>query len=80
MIPQQKLGFKLVVQQTTLNYNSFFFPLHLYSSELRKRSKDLMSNTASDESVLRRSTRVRAPPRQNPANAFLRYANKWKEE
>jgi len=33
-----------------------------------------------DESVLRRSTRVRAPPRQNPANAFLRYANKWKEE
>ncbi|KAL9329812.1 hypothetical protein ACSQ67_004815 [Phaseolus vulgaris] len=48
-------------------------------SELHKRSKDLM-HRITDESVLRRSTRVRAPPRQNPANAFLRYANKWKEE
>ncbi|KAK7369561.1 hypothetical protein VNO80_11601 [Phaseolus coccineus] len=48
-------------------------------SELQKRSKDLM-HRITDESVLRRSTRVRAPPRQNPANAFLRYANKWKEE
>ncbi|XP_027341484.1 DDT domain-containing protein DDB_G0282237-like [Abrus precatorius] len=49
-------------------------------SELQKRSKDLMHKIAMDESVLRRSTRVRAPPRQNPANAFLRYVNKWKEE
>ncbi|CAJ1937697.1 unnamed protein product [Sphenostylis stenocarpa] len=48
-------------------------------SELQKRSKDLMHRII-DESVLRRSTRVRAPPRQNPANAFLRYVNKWKEE
>ncbi|KAK7318379.1 hypothetical protein RJT34_03078 [Clitoria ternatea] len=49
--------------------------------ELQKRSKDLMHKIAlDDESVLRRSTRVRAPPRQNPANAFLRYVNKWKEE
>ncbi|BAT73205.1 DDT domain-containing protein DDB_G0282237 [Vigna umbellata] len=48
-------------------------------SELQKRSKDLMHRII-DESVLRRSTRVRAPPRQNPANAFLRYINKWKEE
>ncbi|KAK7358754.1 hypothetical protein VNO77_00692 [Canavalia gladiata] len=50
------------------------------SSELQKRSKDLMHRIAMDESVLRRSTRVRAPPRQNPANAFLRYVNKWKQE
>ncbi|MED6168175.1 hypothetical protein PIB30_009392 [Stylosanthes scabra] len=47
-------------------------------SELQKRSKDLMHRIAADESVLRRSTRVRAPPRQNPANAFLNYVNKWK--
>ncbi|RDX89935.1 DDT domain-containing protein, partial [Mucuna pruriens] len=51
----------------------------LENSELQKRSKDLMHRII-DESVLRRSTRVRAPPRQNPANAFLRYVNKWKEE
>ncbi|XP_061369900.1 uncharacterized protein LOC133312677 [Gastrolobium bilobum] len=48
-------------------------------SELQKRSKDLMQKIAMDESVPRRSTRVRAPPRQNPANAYLRYVNKWKE-
>lgn len=48
-------------------------------SEVQKRSKDLMHRII-DESVLRRSTRVRAPPRQNPANAFLRYVNKWREE
>ncbi|CAJ2676758.1 unnamed protein product [Trifolium pratense] len=49
-------------------------------SELQKRSKDLVQNIANDESALRRSTRVRAPPRENPANAFLKYVNKWKEE
>ncbi|KAI5383965.1 uncharacterized protein LOC127105514 [Lathyrus oleraceus] len=49
-------------------------------SELQKRSKDLMQNIDIDESVLRRSTRVRAPPRENPANAFLKYVNKWKGE
>ncbi|CAL0330057.1 unnamed protein product [Lupinus luteus] len=49
-------------------------------SELQKKSKDLMHKVEVDESVVRRSTRVRAPPQQNPANAFLRYVNKWKEE
>ncbi|KAI4343507.1 hypothetical protein L6164_010847 [Bauhinia variegata] len=49
-------------------------------SELQKRSRDLTNKIALDESVVRRSTRVRAPPRENPANAFLRYVNKWKEE
>jgi len=39
-----------------------------------------MQNIAIDESVLRRSTRVRAPPRENPASAFLKYVNKWKED
>ncbi|XP_054805545.1 uncharacterized protein LOC129308459 isoform X2 [Prosopis cineraria] len=49
-------------------------------TELQKRSKDQIQQIALDESVLRRSTRVRAPPRENPANAFLKYVNKWKEE
>ncbi|XVF58635.1 hypothetical protein PTKIN_Ptkin07bG0081800 [Pterospermum kingtungense] len=50
------------------------------SVELQKRSKDLAHKIALEEAVLRRSTRVRAPPRENPANAFLNYANKWKED
>ncbi|KAL9313920.1 hypothetical protein ACSQ67_019372 [Phaseolus vulgaris] len=49
-------------------------------SELQKNSKDLLHNITLDDSVVRRSTRVRAPPRKNPAKAFLRYVNKWKEE
>ncbi|CAJ1974765.1 unnamed protein product [Sphenostylis stenocarpa] len=49
-------------------------------SELEKNSKDLMHKISLDDSVVRRSTRVRAPPRENPAKAFLRYVNKWKEE
>ncbi|KAK9095902.1 hypothetical protein Sjap_021399 [Stephania japonica] len=43
---------------------------------LQKRSK---SKIALDEAVLRRSTRVRAPRRDNPAMAFLKYVNKWKD-
>lgn len=49
-------------------------------SELLKRSKDLAQKIAMEEAVLRRSTRVRAPPRDNPALAFLKYENKWKED
>ncbi|GLT53206.1 hypothetical protein SLA2020_264930 [Shorea laevis] len=49
-------------------------------AELQKRSKDLSHKIALEEAVLRRSTRVRAPPRENPANAFIRYVNKWKED
>ncbi|EXB64097.1 hypothetical protein L484_013107 [Morus notabilis] len=49
-------------------------------SELQKRTKDLTHEIALEEAVVRRSTRVRAPPRENPANAFLRYVNKWKED
>ncbi|KAG6658687.1 DDT domain-containing protein DDB_G0282237-like isoform X2 [Carya illinoinensis] len=49
-------------------------------AELQKRSKDMAHKIALEEAVLRRSTRVRAPPRQNPAKSFLRYVNKWKED
>ncbi|XVE83512.1 hypothetical protein DITRI_Ditri16bG0093500 [Diplodiscus trichospermus] len=48
--------------------------------ELQKKSKDLAHKIALEEAVLRRSTRVRAPPRENPANSFLNYVNKWKED
>ncbi|KAL5818849.1 hypothetical protein ACOSQ3_022787 [Xanthoceras sorbifolium] len=49
-------------------------------SEMEKRSKNIVEKISMEESVLRRSTRVRAPPRENPVNAFLRYVNKWKED
>lgn len=51
-----------------------------HRSEMEKRSKNIIEKIALEEAVLRRSTRVRAPPRENPANAFLRYVNKWKED
>ncbi|KAF3444212.1 hypothetical protein FNV43_RR13902 [Rhamnella rubrinervis] len=50
------------------------------SSEFEKKTKGLAHKVALEEAVLRRSTRVRAPPKENPANAFLRYVNKWKED
>lgn len=50
------------------------------SSEFEKRSKSFVGKIASEEAVLRRSTRVRATPGVNPANAFLRYVNKWKQD
>ncbi|XP_048128723.1 DDT domain-containing protein DDB_G0282237 isoform X4 [Rhodamnia argentea] len=49
-------------------------------SGLQKRLKHSADKIALEEAVLRRSTRVRAPPRDNPADAFLRYVNKWKED
>ncbi|XP_047310794.1 DDT domain-containing protein DDB_G0282237 [Impatiens glandulifera] len=49
-------------------------------SEMQKRLKEAASNSAADESVLRKSTRVRAPPRDNPALAFLKYVNRWRED
>ncbi|CAH9110855.1 unnamed protein product [Cuscuta europaea] len=48
--------------------------------EIQKRSKETTQESGKDESVLRRSSRVRAPPGENPALAFLKYVNKWKEE
>ncbi|EOA20042.1 hypothetical protein CARUB_v10000316mg [Capsella rubella] len=49
-------------------------------STLQKRTKDIAHNIEMDEAVVRRSTRVRAPLHENPASAFLRYVNKWKED
>ncbi|XP_021733313.1 DDT domain-containing protein DDB_G0282237-like isoform X1 [Chenopodium quinoa] len=48
------------------------------SKELQKRSKDIARRTAIEDAILRRSTRVRAPPKDNPSLAFLQYSNKWK--
>ncbi|XP_010912638.1 uncharacterized protein [Elaeis guineensis] len=52
---------------------------HRISTALQKRSKDVAQKILLEEAVLRRSTRVRAQPRDSPAMAFLRYVNKWKE-
>ncbi|CAD5331190.1 unnamed protein product [Arabidopsis thaliana] len=49
-------------------------------STLQKRTKDIAHNIEMEEAVVRRSTRVRAPLHENPASAFLRYVNKWKED
>ncbi|KAL9680006.1 hypothetical protein QQ045_017877 [Rhodiola kirilowii] len=49
------------------------------SSELQKKSQDTGQSMTADEAVVRRSTRVRAPPGDNPANSFLNYENRWKE-
>ncbi|XP_042477159.1 DDT domain-containing protein DDB_G0282237-like isoform X2 [Macadamia integrifolia] len=46
---------------------------------LQNRSRDIAQKIVLDEAVRRRSTRVRAPPRDSPALAFLRYVNKWKD-
>ncbi|KAK6125550.1 hypothetical protein DH2020_040713 [Rehmannia glutinosa] len=48
-------------------------------SELQKRSKDEMQRIEIEEALVRRSTRVRAPPRENPSLSFLKYVNKWKD-
>ncbi|KAM7513937.1 hypothetical protein LguiA_003520 [Lonicera macranthoides] len=49
-------------------------------SKLEKRSKEVAQRTAMEEAELRRSSRVRAPPRDNPSLAFRKYNNKWKED
>ncbi|CAA2986050.1 Hypothetical predicted protein [Olea europaea subsp. europaea] len=60
-------------KQLEKNYNKI-------NLEIQKRSKEAAHRIAMEEDVvLRRSTRVRAPPRENPAFAFLKYVNKWKE-
>lgn len=48
------------------------------SKELLKKSKDIARESASEDAIVRRSTRVRAPPKDNPSLAFLKYSNKWK--
>lgn len=47
---------------------------------LQKRLKEVAKNMDMEDADVRRSTRVRAPPRENPAHAFRKYVNKWKED
>lgn len=46
--------------------------------ELQKRSKEVAQRIALEEGLVRRSSRIRAPPKDNPGLAFLKYSNKWK--
>ncbi|XP_076900697.1 uncharacterized protein LOC143554917 [Bidens hawaiensis] len=50
------------------------------SGEMQKKSKEAQRIKMEEEAELRRSSRVRAPPRENPARAFLKYVNKLKED
>nr|CAB3450050.1 unnamed protein product [Digitaria exilis] len=49
------------------------------SNALDKRTKEIVNKMLLEEGVLRRSTRVRAQPKDNPPMAFLKYVNKWKD-
>ncbi|GFP92828.1 bromodomain adjacent to zinc finger domain protein 1a [Phtheirospermum japonicum] len=48
-------------------------------SGLQIRSKEETQRVEMEEALVRRSTRVRAPPDENPALSFLKYVNKWKD-
>ncbi|KAL6520010.1 hypothetical protein OROHE_017153 [Orobanche hederae] len=48
-------------------------------TELQKRSKEATQRIEMEDALVRRSTRVRAPPRGNPLHSFLKYVNKWKD-
>lgn len=50
------------------------------SGEMQKKSKEAQLIQMEEEAALRRSSRVRAAPRDNPARAFLKYVNKLKED
>lgn len=50
------------------------------SGEMQKKSKEAHRIQMEEEAAVRRSSRVRAPPRDNPARAFLKYANRLKED
>ncbi|XP_024987112.1 DDT domain-containing protein DDB_G0282237 isoform X2 [Cynara cardunculus var. scolymus] len=50
------------------------------SGEMQKTSKEAQRIQMEIEAAVRRSSRVRAPPRDNPARAFLKYVNKLKED
>lgn len=59
-----------------LQLNKFYNSI---SNALEKRLKEITHKTSLEEAVLRRSTRVRAQPRDSPSMAFLKYVNKWNE-
>ncbi|GER49664.1 DDT domain-containing protein [Striga asiatica] len=46
---------------------------------LQKRSKEATRRMQMEESLVRRSTRIRAPLGENPSHSFLKYVNKWKD-
>ncbi|KAL7141867.1 hypothetical protein ABFS83_08G083100 [Erythranthe nasuta] len=46
---------------------------------IEKRSEKTQATVEMEESLVRRSTRVRAPPNENRTLSFLKYANKWKD-
>ena len=48
------------------------------SIALQKRSREVSQKTLLEDSELRRSTRVRAKPREKPK--FITYVNKWKDD
>ncbi|XP_051127035.1 uncharacterized protein LOC127248630 [Andrographis paniculata] len=48
-------------------------------SEIEKRSKVHSEKIATDEAMVRKSSRIRGPPGGNPAHSFINYVNKWKE-
>ncbi|XP_057770137.1 LOW QUALITY PROTEIN: uncharacterized protein LOC130989969 [Salvia miltiorrhiza] len=48
--------------------------------ELEKRSTEAVQREdAMEEALVRRSTRVRAPPGENATHSFLKYVNRWKD-
>ncbi|KAK3029666.1 hypothetical protein RJ639_038947 [Escallonia herrerae] len=69
---------KALRKQLEKRYSKIWSVLNF--SELQKRSKEEANRTSVEEAMVRRSTRVRAPPRDSPALAFLKYINKWKGE
>ncbi|KAL6885853.1 hypothetical protein ACP4OV_010114 [Aristida adscensionis] len=50
------------------------------SDALEKRLKDIEQGMSLKESVVRRSSRVHAQPKDNPSASFLKYVNKWKQK
>nr|XP_043638547.1 DDT domain-containing protein DDB_G0282237 [Erigeron canadensis] len=64
---------KALKQQLEKRYNKI-------SGEMQKISKEAHRIQMEEEAAVRRSSRVRAPPRENPARAFLKYVNKLKED
>ncbi|KAG6396274.1 hypothetical protein SASPL_142421 [Salvia splendens] len=48
-------------------------------SQLQMRSSEGVQRDEMEEALVRRSTRVRAPPRESATHLFLKYMNKWKD-
>ncbi|KAK2966250.1 hypothetical protein RJ640_008233 [Escallonia rubra] len=77
---QRKEFLEREMEKRCIRTNSLGKDRNYNSSELQKRSKEEANRILVEEAMVRRSTRVRAPPRDSPAVAFLKYLNKWKGE